>query len=49
MADYIYQLMNITTEEAFILRIRRDHILEDTFVAVNRAAFCHYKTIKECS
>ena len=46
MADYIHQLMSVTTEEAFILRIRRGHILEDTLVAVNRAAFSPYKTIK---
>lgn len=37
--------MNVTTEEKFSLRIRRDYILEDTLVAVNRAAFSPYKTI----
>lgn len=49
MADYIRQLMNVTTEENFNLRIRRGHVLEDTLVAVNWAAFSPYKTIKVCS
>ena len=49
MAEYIHQLINVTSEEKFNIRIRRGHVLEDTLVAVNRAAFSPYKSITVCA
>ena len=45
MEDYIHQLLNITTDDKFNLRIRRDFVLHDTLIAVNRTTFSLYKTI----
>ena len=48
MMGYIQRLIDVTTEEKFVLRIRRGHVLEDTLVGVNRGAFSPYKTIVVC-
>ena len=43
--DYIQRLVNITTDEKFYIRIRRERVLEDTLISINRTAFSPYKTL----
>ena len=48
MTDYIQRLLHVTSDENFNLRIRRDSVLEDTLLSINRTAFSPYKTIVVC-
>ena len=48
MVNYIQRLHNVITDEEFNIRIRREDILEDALIAVNRTAFSPYKTIVVC-
>ena len=48
MRDYIEKITSLISEEQFCLRVRRSNMLEDTLIAVNRAAFSPYKTIVVC-
>ena len=48
MRNYIQRLLHVTTDEKFNLRIRRDNVLEDTLLSINRTTFSPYKTIVVC-
>ena len=45
LEDFIRHLTSITSEDEFYLRIRRAHVLQDSLVGVNRAAFSPYKIL----
>ena len=45
MAEYIQRLSSVTSEETFVLRVRRTHVLVDTLQEMNKSEFSPYKTL----
>ena len=45
MTEFIHRLNSITSEDEFVLRIRRLDVLQDTLVGISRSAFSPYKSL----
>ena len=45
MTEFIQHLNSVTSEEEFLLRIRRTHVLLDTLVGVSRSTYSPYKSL----
>ena len=45
IVNCIQRLLDVTSDEEFIIRIRREDVLEDALIAVSRIGFSHYKTV----
>ena len=48
ITEFVQHLNSVTSEEEFLLRVRRSNVLLDTLVGISRSTYSPYKSLVVC-